>query len=40
MSGSGSAVFGLFTDEADAAKAFAGFEGEKDVRAYLAFSLT
>ena len=40
MSGSGSAVFGLFTGEADAAKAFAGFEGEKDVRAYLAFSLT
>ena len=40
MSGSGSAVFGLFTDEAGAAKAFAGFEGEKDVRAYLAFSLT
>ena len=40
MTGSGSAVFGLFADEADANKAFAGFEGEKDIRAYLAFSLT
>ncbi len=40
MSGSGSAVFGLFAGEADASKAFAGFDGEKDVRAYLAFSLT
>ena len=40
MSGSGSAVFGLFAGEADAKRAFAGFEGEKDVRAYLAFSLT
>ena len=40
MSGSGSAVFGLFADEAGAKKAFAGFEGEKDVRRYLAFSLT
>lgn len=40
MSGSGSAVFGLFAGEADAKKAFAGFEGEKDIRAYLAFSLT
>ena len=40
MSGSGSAVFGLFAGEADANRAFAGFEGEKDIRAYLAFSLT
>lgn len=40
MSGSGSAVFGVFADEADAGRAFAGFDGEKDVRAYLAFSLT
>ena len=40
MSGSGSAVFGVFADEADARRAFAGFDGEKDVRAYLAFSLT
>jgi 4-diphosphocytidyl-2-C-methyl-D-erythritol kinase len=40
MSGSGSAVFGIFADEADAKRAFAGFEGEKDIRAYLAFSLT
>ena len=40
MSGSGSAVFGLFASEADASKAFAGFDGEKDIRAYLAFSLT
>ena len=40
MSGSGSAVFGLFAGEADASKAFAGFDSEKDVRAYLAFSLT
>lgn len=40
MSGSGSAVFGVFADEADAERAFAGFDGEKDVRAYLAFSLT
>jgi 4-diphosphocytidyl-2-C-methyl-D-erythritol kinase len=40
MSGSGSSVFGLFADETDAKSAFAGFEGEKDVRAFLAFSLT
>ncbi len=40
MSGSGSAVFGLFVGEADAKQAFAGFEGEKDIRADLAFSLT
>ena len=40
MSGSGSSVFGLFADEAGAKRAFAGFEGEKDVRAFLAFSLT
>ena len=40
MSGSGSAVFGIFADEADAKRAFAGFEREKDVRGYLAFSLT
>ena len=40
MSGSGSAVFGLFADEADARTAFAGLEGEKDVRAHLVFSLT
>ncbi len=40
MSGSGSSVFGVFADKADAIRAFAGFDGEKDVRAYLAFSLT
>ncbi len=40
MSGSGSSVFGVFADKADAERAFAGFEGEKDIRAYLAFSLT
>lgn len=40
MSGSGSAVFGLFADEAEARTAFAGLEGEKDVRAHLVFSLT
>lgn len=40
MSGSGSAVFGLFADEAQARRAFTGFRGEKDLRAYLAFSLT
>lgn len=40
MSGSGSAVFGVFADEARARRAFTGFRGEKDVRAYLAFSLT
>ena len=40
MSGSGSAVFGVFADEARAARAFTGFRSEKDVRAYLAFSLT
>ncbi len=40
MSGSGSAVFGVFADEADARRAFAGFDGEKGLRAYLAFSLT
>ena len=40
MSGSGSAVFGIFVDEADAERAFAGFDGEKAVHAYLAFSLT
>ena len=40
MTGSGSSVFGLFADEAGAKRAFAGFEGEKDVRAFLAFSLT
>ena len=40
MSGSGSAVFGLFADEAEARTAFTGFRGEKDVQAYLAFSLT
>lgn len=40
MSGSGSSVFGIFADRTGAERAFAGFEGEKDVRAYLAFSLT
>ncbi len=40
MSGSGSSVFGIFADKTGAERAFAGFEGEKDVRAYLAFSLT
>ena len=40
MSGSGSAVFGVFAGQADAERAFAGFKGEKDVRPYLAFSLT
>ena len=40
MSGSGSAVFGVFADEAGARQAFTGFEGEKGFRAYLAFSLT
>ena len=40
MSGSGSAVFGLFADEAGAKRAFASFKGEKDFRAYVAFSLT
>ncbi len=40
MSGSGSCVFGLFADQGDAKRSFVGFKGEKDIRAFLAFSLT